>query len=97
MDARSSRITKGQPAAMIPRMTALIALLAVLLSGPAFGAESLGGVPQTENAEVVDAGADKQVLDLPSQSAFTPLARDPKTMRTDKKHCSRQESHPLIG
>ena len=53
---------------MIPRMTALIALLVLLLSGPAFGAESLGGVPQTENAEVVDAGADKQVLDLPSQT-----------------------------
>ncbi len=54
---------------MIPRMTALlIALLAVLLSGPAFGAESLGSVPQTENAEVVDAVADKQVLDLPSQT-----------------------------
>ena len=40
----------------------------MLLSGPAFGAESLGGVPQTEKAEVVDAVADKQVLDLPSQT-----------------------------
>ena len=37
---------------MIPRMTALIALLALLLSGPTCRAESLGGVPQ-----VVDAGA----------------------------------------
>ena len=53
---------------MIPRMTALIALLALLLSGPAFGAESLGSVPQTEKAEVVDAVADKQVLDLPPQN-----------------------------
>ena len=53
---------------MIPRMTALIALLALLLSGPAFGAESLGGAPQTENAEVVDAVADKQVIDLPAQT-----------------------------
>ena len=49
-------------------MTALIALLALLLSGPAFGAESPGGVPQTEKAEVVDAGADKQVIDLPPQT-----------------------------
>ena len=53
---------------MIPRMTALIALLVLLLSGPAFGAESLGGVPQTEKAEVVDAVADKQVIDLPPQT-----------------------------
>ena len=53
---------------MIPRMTALIALLALLLSGPAFGAESLGSVPQTEKAEVVDAAADKQVIDLPPQT-----------------------------
>ena len=53
---------------MIPRTTALIALLALLLSGPAFGAESLGSVPQTEKAEVVDAAADKQVLDLPPQN-----------------------------
>ena len=53
---------------MIPRMTALLALLALLLSGPAFGAESLGSVPQTEKAEVVDAVADKQVLDLPPQN-----------------------------
>ena len=53
---------------MIPRMTALIALLALLLSGPAFGAESLGGVPQTEKAEVVDAVADKQVKPWPPAS-----------------------------
>ena len=56
---------------MIPRMTALIALLALLLSGPAFGAESLGGVPQ-----VVDAGADKQVIAPPSQPPGPPLAPD---------------------
>ena len=56
---------------MIPRMTALIALLAVLLSGPAFGAEGLGGVPQ-----VVDAGADKQVIAPPSQPSAPPLAPD---------------------
>ncbi len=30
------------------------------------------------------------------QCAFTPLAGDPKTMKTDKKHGSRQESHPLL-
>ena len=29
------------------------------------------------------------------QCGFTPLAGDPKTMKTDKKHGSRQESHPL--
>ena len=56
---------------MIPRMTALIALLALLLSGPACRAESLGDVPQ-----VVDAGADKQVIALPSQPPDPPLAPD---------------------
>ena len=56
---------------MIPRMTALIALLALLLSGPACRAESLGDVPQ-----VVDAVADKQVIDPPSQPPGPPLAPD---------------------
>ena len=56
---------------MIPRMTALIALLAVLLSGPACRAESLGDVPQ-----VVDAGADKPVIAPPSQPPDPPLAPD---------------------
>ena len=56
---------------MISRITALIALLALLLSGPAFGAESLGGVPQ-----VVDAVADKPVIDPPSQIPGPPLAPD---------------------
>ena len=56
---------------MIPGMTALIALLAVLLSGPTCRAESLGDVPQ-----VVDAGADKQVIDPPSQPPDPPLAPD---------------------
>ena len=56
---------------MIPGMTALIALLAVLLSGPTCRAESLGGVPQ-----VVDAGADTPVIDPPSQPPGPPLAPD---------------------
>ena len=56
---------------MIPRITTLIALLALLLSGPAFGAESLGGVPQ-----VVDAVADKPVIAPPSQLPGPPLAPD---------------------
>ena len=30
------------------------------------------------------------------QCAFTPLAGDPKTTKTDKKHGSRRESHPLL-
>ena len=30
------------------------------------------------------------------QCAFTPLAEDLKTTKTDKKHSSRQESHPLL-
>ena len=29
------------------------------------------------------------------QCGFTPLAGDPKTTKMDKKHGSRQESHPL--
>ena len=45
---------------MLPHITALIALLALLLSGPTCRAESLGGVPQ-----VVDAGADKPVIAPP--------------------------------
>ena len=56
---------------MIPRMTALIALLALLLSGPACRAKRLGDVPQ-----VIDAGADKQVIALPSQPPDPPLAPD---------------------
>ena len=56
---------------MLPRMTALIALLALLLSGPACRAESLGDVPQ-----VVDAGADKPVIAPPSQPPGPPLAPD---------------------
>ena len=44
---------------MIPRMTALLAFLAVLLSGPAFGAESLGSVPQVVDADI---SADKPSL-----------------------------------
>ena len=30
------------------------------------------------------------------KTAFTPLAGDPKTTKTDKKHGSRRESHPLL-
>ena len=30
------------------------------------------------------------------QCAFTPLAGDLKTTKTDKKHGSRRESHPLL-
>ena len=56
---------------MIPRMTALLAFLALLLSGPAFGAESLADVPQ-----VVDAVADKPVIAPPSQPPGPPLAPD---------------------
>ena len=56
---------------MIPRITTLIALLALLLSGPTCRAESLGGVPQ-----VVDAGADTPVIDPPSQPPGPPLAPD---------------------
>ena len=45
-------------------LSTLIALLALLLSGPAFGADRLGGAPH-----VVDAIADKQGIEPPSQSS----------------------------
>ena len=43
----------------------------------------------------MDGIAELDFLESGLQCAFTPLAGDLKTTKMDKKHGSRQESHPL--
>ena len=59
-------IAKGQTGATMPRMTALIALLALLLSSQAFGIEGSGGAPQV--AVDADTSADKPIVEPSSQT-----------------------------